>query len=157
MEISASSTWNETPLGQAVSYLPALGSLLWRSSLHISRIFLSPVTYLSVLKGPLLAPISIILYVLAPFIVFVQIILGLVVFTPYSAFVYLTDAIYPLYVFCGIACIVGVLMGVLGKLLAMWATVAFMELTEKNETAQESSRAETGHIQGTEVKYEDGS
>ncbi|KAG7099833.1 hypothetical protein E1B28_001641 [Marasmius oreades] len=143
--------WNETPLGQTITYLPVLGSFLWRSFLLISGVLLYPITYLSALKVPLLAPISIFLYVFAPFLVFTRIILDLFVFTPYSTFVYLVDAIYPVYVFCGVACITGVLMGTLGRFLAQWATMVVMGLTDqKKEADQESYREE---IEGAKVEY----
>lgn len=157
MESSASPVvWTDTPLGQAITYLPALGSLIWRNFLYICRILFYPIAYLSFLKVALLAPISIILYVFAPFIVLFQIILGLVIFTPYRALLYLADAVYPIYVLCGIACILGVLLGVSGRHLAKWVTIAVMECIEqKKGGAEASARKGTEQFQVNEAKYED--
>lgn len=55
-------------------------------------------------------------------IVFVQVLFDVLVLTPYNSVIYLVDAIYPLYVFCGVACITGVILGVLARQLVFWLT-----------------------------------
>jgi hypothetical protein len=63
-----------------------------------------------------LFPFPILLYILAPVIVFVQLLFDLVVTTPYRVISYLSDAFYPVYVFVGVACITGALVGLGGRL-----------------------------------------
>jgi len=55
--------------------------------------------------------------------------LGLVdilVLTPYRVTVYVFQALYPLYVFVGVACIIGAVMGLLARMLANMAGKALM-------------------------------
>ncbi|KAF8884366.1 hypothetical protein BD779DRAFT_1674180 [Infundibulicybe gibba] len=63
-------------------------------------------------------PLAIILYIASPAIVFLDISYTLFLSTPARIAVYLFDAFYPLYVFCGVACITGSLLGLAGKLLS---------------------------------------
>ncbi|KAK1233055.1 hypothetical protein PQX77_003782 [Marasmius sp. AFHP31] len=144
MESAESSTppWQETPLAQALTFLPVLGAFLWKSTLYI----LQTLVYypLSILRIPVLAPFAILLYVFAPAIVFVQVILDVVVFIPYRACVYFVDALYPLYVFCGVACITGVLIGGLGRALASWTTMIAMDITNPRQEKDDVHEIEGG-------------
>ena len=142
MESSESSIppWQETPLAQALTYLPVLGAFLWKSTLYTLRTL---VYYpLSFLRVPFLAPLAVLLYVFAPAIVFVQVILEVLVFIPYRACAYLADAVYPLYVFCGVACITGVLVGGLGRVLSSWVTIIVMEITNPQRQKDEVKEVE---------------
>lgn len=64
------------------------------------------------------APIPLLLYVLSPFIAFGQIVLGLFFVVPYNAVVDVFLAVQPFYVFCGVACITGALVGIGGRYFA---------------------------------------
>ncbi|TEB25387.1 hypothetical protein FA13DRAFT_1167449 [Coprinellus micaceus] len=68
-------------------------------------------------------PIPIVLYIIAPLTVFVGYLASIFVFMPYATLVYLLEALHPLYVFCGVACLTGALLGVVGRLVA-WLVVA---------------------------------
>ncbi|KAJ3785390.1 hypothetical protein GGU10DRAFT_354964 [Lentinula aff. detonsa] len=63
---------------------------------------------------------SISLYILAPVTVFMQVLLDVFLLMPYNMVIYLVDAMYPVYVFCGVACITGVIVGVLARQLVFW-------------------------------------
>ncbi|KAF8868466.1 hypothetical protein BD779DRAFT_1001493 [Infundibulicybe gibba] len=67
---------------------------------------------------PLVHALAIILYIVSPAIVFLNISYTLLLSTPARIVVYLFDAFYPLYVFFGVACITGALLGLAGKLLS---------------------------------------
>jgi hypothetical protein len=64
----------------------------------------------------LLSPLPIILYLLSPAIVFAEVVLDMLVATSYHISLYLLDAFYPVYVLCGVACIVGALLGIGGRM-----------------------------------------
>lgn len=72
------------------------------------------------------APIVLILYVLSPFIIFGQIVLGVFVTTPYQYLVDFFVTMQPLYVFCGVACISGAIVGLGGRFIAGALTAAVM-------------------------------
>ncbi|KAF9035099.1 hypothetical protein BDP27DRAFT_1455610 [Rhodocollybia butyracea] len=78
--------------------------------LYPSLIILSPITLV----------LSALLYILAPATVLAQVILDILVFTPYHFAVYLVDSIYPIYVFCGAACIIGVIIGYVARWIVLW-------------------------------------
>jgi hypothetical protein len=79
--------------------------------LYPSFIIISPITLV----------LSALLYILAPATVLAQVILDILVFTPYHFAVYLVDLIYPIYVFCGVACIIGVIIGYVAQWVVLWA------------------------------------
>jgi len=64
------------------------------------------------------APLPLLQYLLSPLFVFVQLVLGLFFVIPYQAFVSFFDAVQPIYIFCGVACITGALVGLGGRLAA---------------------------------------
>ncbi|KAF8064445.1 hypothetical protein FPV67DRAFT_1672146 [Lyophyllum atratum] len=66
------------------------------------------------------SPLPIILYLLAPILVFFDIVTDVFLRWPYQIALYALDAFYPIYVFCGVACIVGVLVGVTGRVVALF-------------------------------------
>lgn len=104
-------------LKQGVPYLLRASSLALS---FVSIVFQALKASLGKLVYPviLFSPIPIILYLLSPFVTFVQLALGVLVLAPYHSVVYLSDAIYPVYVFCGVACIVGALLGLSGRVLS---------------------------------------
>jgi len=64
-----------------------------------------------------LSPFPIILYVIAPLTVFLDLVVAIFIRAPYNGVIYLLDALFPLYVFCGVACITGGLLGLTGRIL----------------------------------------
>lgn len=62
------------------------------------------------------SPLPIILYFLAPALVFFDILADVFLRVPYQLSLYILDAFYPIYVFCGVACITGAVIGIMGRL-----------------------------------------
>jgi hypothetical protein len=80
--------------------LSALSHVVWLLNL----LFLS-------LFSPLLAILSICIYILSPFIISSKILLDLLVVFPYRAVSYVSQALYPIYAFLGVACLSGAIIG----------------------------------------------
>jgi len=80
--------------------LSALSHVVWLLNL----IFLS-------LLSPFLAIVPIPIYLLSPFIISSQVLLDLFVVFPYRAVSYLSQALYPIYAFLGVACLSGAIIG----------------------------------------------
>ncbi|KAF8920827.1 hypothetical protein CPB85DRAFT_513591 [Mucidula mucida] len=104
------------------SGLPSLESLLPLASqslslltsafaffIHSLQWLFTKITYPVIILTPLY-------YILAPFVVLAQVSLDFLVFTPYRVIVYFLDLVYPIYVLVGVACIVGLMVGGLGRL-----------------------------------------
>ncbi|KAK0202792.1 hypothetical protein DFS33DRAFT_1342825 [Desarmillaria ectypa] len=70
---------------------------------------------LSKASYPLFSPVLI--YAFAPLIVFTQTTLDIVVFTPARTILFLLEFVYPLFILVGVACITGLLVGGVGRLL----------------------------------------
>ncbi|KAF9031357.1 hypothetical protein BDZ89DRAFT_1063982 [Hymenopellis radicata] len=85
--------------------------------IHSLKWLFTKVTYPVILLTPLY-------YILAPFVVLAQVSLDFLVFTPYRVIVYFLDLVYPIYVLVGVACIVGLMVGGLGRLATMRITMA---------------------------------
>jgi hypothetical protein len=66
---------------------------------------------------PFLAIIPIPIYLLSPLIITSKILLDLFVVLPYRAVVYVSQALYPIYAFLGVACLSGVIIGFGGRQL----------------------------------------
>ncbi|KAF8153860.1 hypothetical protein B0H34DRAFT_640116, partial [Crassisporium funariophilum] len=82
------------------------------------------------------------LYVFAPVTVFADIITTIFIRTPYRTAVYLLDALFPLYVLCGVACITGGVLGLLGRMLCRVLVNAVQaEDYAPNMTQRDSSKA----------------
>jgi hypothetical protein len=81
----------------------------------------------------ILSPLPIILYALAPVLVFLQLAFSIVVLLPYHTFLYLVDVLYPLYVFFGVACIAGALIGLSGRILAAILTAVVLDIGDDDK------------------------
>jgi len=118
---------NTPPIHQIISFLSKFASLLVSAASYLKSavVFLfSSVSYsTSLLANP---PLKIILYILSPFIVFGQIVLGVLFVNPYHAIVDFFLAVQPFYVFCGVACISGAVIGLCGRRIAAAISVAIM-------------------------------
>ncbi|KAF5376654.1 hypothetical protein D9615_007815 [Tricholomella constricta] len=76
------------------------------------------------------SPLPIILYLFAPVIVLFDIMTDVFVRWPRHIALYLLDAFYPLYVFCGVVCIVGAILGLTGRLVARFLVDMMVGLQE---------------------------
>jgi len=98
-----------------MSQTPALLPLLFPHILSfLSRVppnVLKLVAYFSHLTATLLT------YIFAPVIAFSSILYAIAVETPLSLLKWSLEALFPLYVFCGVACITGGLLGFCGRFL----------------------------------------
>jgi hypothetical protein len=96
-------------------------------------------TLLSVLSAIVaLSPHPLILHVLAPLIISVQILLDFLVFTPISIVRAVAIALYPIYVFVGVACIAGLVMGTAGRMLAQSLTT--MALGQQSQLRERDAK-----------------
>ncbi|KAG1816715.1 uncharacterized protein BJ212DRAFT_1254275, partial [Suillus subaureus] len=98
------------PITQIIPILRATFSLL--------RTFLSQASRVVVaLATPLLIFVPLVSRLLAPVILVFHIVLDATVYTPYMIISSVAAALYPLYMFCGVACIFGAVLGILGRSL----------------------------------------
>ena len=110
------------PISVIIQHVPIVLSYTARTVISFwsfaSWVIRSALSYPTLLLLPPVGFIlSIIFYLFAPFIVFFQVLLDVLVFTPYNLVLYFLDAVFPLYVFCGVASITGILIGLLAKRL----------------------------------------
>jgi hypothetical protein len=79
------------------------------------------------------------LYIFSPIIVFVEIALDSLFITPYNIAVYLFDALQPVYVFFGLACLCGALIGITGRVL-VWilSTLLLGPIQQQNNGTNQS-------------------
>lgn len=110
MTSSSSSTPSPIPSTLLPLILPYLTSTI-RTSFQL-------VTYIPKLVpwSSLISPLS---YVFAPLTTFISILLTITVFTPYHLITWLLENVYPVYVFCGVACITGGILGLSGRLVSL--------------------------------------
>lgn len=102
---------------RAYPHLKAALSFLLASSLALYRLLVALAFKIS---KPilLLSPVPIALYILSPIFTLCSVLFDILVLMPFKTAVYLLDALYPLYVFCGVACITGCLLGLGGRYLS---------------------------------------
>ncbi|KJA24264.1 hypothetical protein HYPSUDRAFT_65753 [Hypholoma sublateritium FD-334 SS-4] len=98
-----------SPISQLLPYLTAAFSALKLAGRVAARA-LRPIRSLS--------PAPALLYLLAPVFVFLDITATLFLRTPYRTAIYLLDAAFPLYVFVGVACITGGILGLTARVLS---------------------------------------
>ncbi|KAJ7608517.1 hypothetical protein DFH06DRAFT_1248249 [Mycena polygramma] len=105
-------------LARALPYAQSATSFLISAFATLARAILASLAFAGrIVAHPvaILSPFPVLLYILSPAIVFVQIVLEAFVYSPYRLIVYLSDAFYPIYVFLGVACITGALLGLSGR------------------------------------------
>lgn len=89
-----------------------------RATFSVLRTFLSQASQAAVaLATPFLILVPIISRLFAPLILVFHIILDATVYTPYAIISSVAAALYPLYIFCAVACISGAVLGVFGRFL----------------------------------------
>ncbi|KAG8215155.1 hypothetical protein J3R82DRAFT_8646 [Butyriboletus roseoflavus] len=96
------------------SLLPLLQLVLTGSS----RLFHLGVRFLLTLVYPLRITWSIVHALLSPIFVVVNIAFAIVLSTPFSIIRMVVVALYPVYAFCAVACIIGALVGILGHYIS---------------------------------------
>jgi polyferredoxin len=103
-------------LQQLLPYVISGGSVLFSGILLVFRslIHLVSASSRSIL---IFSPLPVALYLLAPAFVFLQVTTDLFMVLPYRIVLAFLDVVFPLYVFCGVACITGALVGFSGRLL----------------------------------------
>jgi len=119
-------------VSQLTPYLLAVPSFLiylTRSSYHLTLRLIQPALYCLYLTFLLFAPI----------IVLFQTALTTLVLTPYNYAMWLAELVYPIYVFCGIACLVGGGLGVGAALLpqAIFRVIAEVRKARQPEEEEE--------------------
>ena len=98
-----------SPISQLLPYLTTAFSTL-KLAVRVAARALRPIRTLS--------PAPALLYILAPVFVFLDIAATLFLRTPYRTAAYLLDAAFPLYVFVGVACITGGILGLVARVLS---------------------------------------
>ena len=78
-------------------------------------------------------------YLLSPIIHFLATIANLLFLTPFTTTRYFLNSFYPIYAFCGVACITGIVVGVGARGISALLTRAFAR-TEKVPTVTEHDR-----------------
>ena len=95
--------------------LPLLQLVLDGSSL----LFRLGLGFLLTMVYPLRTTWSIVYALLSPIFVVVKIAFAIVLSTPFSIIRMVAVALYPVYVFCAVACIIGALVGILGHYISI--------------------------------------
>ncbi|KAJ7023148.1 hypothetical protein C8F04DRAFT_1401852 [Mycena alexandri] len=111
---------NPPALARALPYAQSIVYFTFSSVVSLSRAIFSALAF--VILQIIAHPFPLLLYILAPVLVFVQIFLDVFVYFPYHAIVYLADAFYPVYVLLGVACVTGTLIGLSGRIAVLGAT-----------------------------------
>jgi hypothetical protein len=129
---------NAPPIKQLIPFLSKSASLLASAASHLSSVlvFLSSLLFSSIILFANV-PLQIILYVISPVLAFVQIVLGVLLVNPYHAIVNFFLAVQPFYVFCGVACISGTVIGLGGRRAARAVTSAIVG--PEHETIEQAS------------------
>ena len=118
---------NTPPISQIIPFVSKAASLLVVTISYTSSV----VAFLfSFISHPTLllvnAPLQFIFYILSPFIVFGQIVLGVFFVTPYHVAVDFFVAMQPIYVYYGVACISGAVIGLGARVIASMASSVIM-------------------------------
>ncbi|KAF9650186.1 hypothetical protein BDM02DRAFT_3112408 [Thelephora ganbajun] len=78
--------------------------------------------------SPFILVYPVISYLVAPFLVFAAIIINISILAPLSIARHLLNSLYPVYVFCGVACVTGIVVGMGGRGLSALLTRTFTTL-----------------------------
>ena len=114
-------TNTDAPITQLIPYITT--AFTW------FKYFLSS---LSSFRPFLFWPLPILLYILAPVIVFSEVVATIIFYGPYKITLYLLDALYPLYVLIGVACITGGVLGFAGRQLCRFLVHLLQEGKNSN-------------------------
>ena len=131
-------TLRESPQSQAAAQQPPISELLpliFRSISTVASFSATTSVVLfqisrSVLRGvffPLRALLPIAVYILAPVLAFLSLTVDAFIVAPYNLFLHTLRAMHPVYVFCGVAFIVSVVLGFGGRALVMLMKAILLE------------------------------
>ena len=115
----------DPPISQLISYVTTAFSWF--------KYFLSPISSFRLL---LLWPVPILLYLFAPVIVFSGLVVTIFFSAPYKIILYLLDALYPLYVLTGVACITGGVLGIAGRELSRLLVYLLQDRTDETRRSK---------------------
>lgn len=117
----------------------ALTIHIFTVAISFSYSFVSNITRWSF--SPFILVYPLISYLVAPLLVFAATIINISFLTPFSVTCYIFDSLYPIYVFCGVACITGIVVGMGGRGLSALLTKTFAK-TEQHRSTPTGARAE---------------
>jgi len=101
-----------------------------------------------------LSPLPILLYIIAPITTFIDVSTTIFIRLPYVTFLYLADALYPLYVLVGVACITGCIFGYGGRLLVRTVVNAIVGPPVPQSKIVEMLKKDMKTRGRTQVKFE---
>lgn len=137
--ITATASLLPTATGQLSTQPPITQIIpILRATFSLLRTFLSQASRVVVaLATPLLIFVPLVSRLLAPVILVFHIVLDATVYTPYMIISSVAAALYPLYMFCGVACIFGAVLGILGRsLVTLSNNIIAPELPKAVESLQ---------------------
>ena len=132
----------ELPISQVVLAVSQSASFVFSNALVVVRGLSISVAKLISL-ALVLSPIPVVRYVLAPVFIFVHLAFSVFILLPYKLAVNLVDVLYPLYVFFGVACIAGALVGLGGRALAAVITAFILRVDHDAEDSPTSDGKRT--------------
>ncbi|OAX37932.1 hypothetical protein K503DRAFT_800844 [Rhizopogon vinicolor AM-OR11-026] len=124
----------QPPITQIIPILRATFSVLRTFLSQAARVVLA-------LATPFFILVPLISGLFAPVTLIFHIILDATVYTPYKIIYSVTAALYPLYIFCAVACICGAVLGVLGRYLITLSNNVIAPTPELAMTATEPLQA----------------
>lgn len=104
----------------------------------------------------LVLPMPLIMYIISPLTVFLHYLGFIFVFGPYSTALFLVEALHPLYVFCGVACLTGVLLGVMGRTIAGFVVNSLLpvpSVVEEEDVKKEENEEESSSDNGAYLSF----
>ncbi|KAF5326249.1 hypothetical protein D9611_000651 [Ephemerocybe angulata] len=130
------------PLAQLVPYVKATSLFLLRAANSAFQF-----------SKHLVVPIPILAYIFAPVTVFLGYLFYIFVFAPYSTLLYLLEALHPLYVFCGVACLTGILLGLVGRGVAA-VLIAFLAIPNEPQAVVKAENTMKKEESSTDEEHE---
>lgn len=132
MSVSSTATQTGTSMANADSSISQLISYI-TTAFSWFKYLLSPILSFRFL---LFWPVPILLYLFSPVVVFSQLVVTTFFFAPYESFLYLLDALYPIYVLTGVACITGGVLGIAGRELSRLLVYLLQDRTEETRRSK---------------------
>ena len=143
--VSATTVADGSPLSRSIPFFTA-GFSVAMAALTFSLTVFQPLW--------LLSPMRFLLYVFAPVVVFIDAVVTLFIRLPYRSFLYLTDALFPLYVLCGVACITGGLFGLGARFFCQVLIRSVSEDSSLRAPREERKQESKGKVKREKVKFE---
>jgi hypothetical protein len=125
------------PISRVLPLAVTIGSAILSVITSIPRTARNSFAVLSAFSTPVLAVLFtltpllwILLYLISPLVAFLELVLDLFVSKPYAVAVYVFNLLSPAYIFCGVAVIIGCLIGIAGRVLSLTLIGWFLVWTE---------------------------